>query len=87
MARKLILDEFEQDIEDNFALQGDTKNVDHEMRMLMVAARSHMKRKKPITIRLSEADLEIMQIKASKLGIPYQTYINMVIHKDATSGI
>ena len=38
---------------------------------------------KSVTIRLSEDDIETMKNKASKLGIPYQTYIKMVIHKDA----
>ena len=44
-----------------------------------------MKRKKSITIRISEIDLEAMQIKASNLGVPYQTDINMLIHNDAIS--
>jgi predicted DNA binding CopG/RHH family protein len=39
---------------------------------------------KSITIRISEEDIEVMKIKASKLGLPYQTYIKMVIHKDAS---
>jgi predicted DNA binding CopG/RHH family protein len=38
---------------------------------------------KSITIRLSEEDINAMKTKATKLGLPYQTYIKMVIHKDA----
>lgn len=37
---------------------------------------------KPITIRVSKHDLDVVKIKASKLGIPYQTYIKMLIHRD-----
>ena len=45
-----------------------------------------MKAKKRITIRISESDLEIMRVKASKLGITYQTYITILLHKDAAEG-
>ena len=41
--------------------------------------------KKPITIRLLESDIKAMKAKASKMGIPYQTYINILIHKDANA--
>ena len=30
------------------------------------------------------ADLEAIKIKASKVGLAYQTYINMLIHQAAT---
>ncbi len=43
-----------------------------------------LKRKHPITIRVAEQDIEAIKIKASKLGLAYQTYINMLIHKEAT---
>lgn len=83
MSEKIILDEYK----DNFEHLSNIKNLDKEMLALKQAAKNHLKRKKSITIRVSEIDLEAMQIKASKLGIPYQTYINMVIHKDAISGL
>ncbi len=51
----------------------------------MKTAQKHIQTKRPITIRVSEEGLEAMKIKASRLGIPYQTYINMLIHKDATT--
>jgi len=41
------------------------------------------KHKKPISIRVRESDLAIMKIKALAQGIPYQTYINTLIHNDA----
>ena len=60
MAKKLVLDEYEQEIEDNI---------------------------ESITLRVHERDLEAMRLKASRLGVPYQTYINMLIHRDASSGL
>ena len=86
MSNKTSLDPYEQDIEDNFEHLQSLTNLEKEKAMLKEAASNHVKRKKSITIRISEIDLESMQIKASKLGIPYQTYINMLIHKDAISG-
>ena len=55
--------------------------------MLVHAAKLHAKIKKSITLRVHEIDLEAMRLKASRLGIPYQTYINMLIHKDAAKGL
>ena len=86
MSKRIVLDPYEQDIEDNFERLQSITNLEKEKAMLKEAAKRHVKRKKSITIRISEVDLETMQIKASKLGIPYQTYINMIIHKDAASG-
>jgi predicted DNA binding CopG/RHH family protein len=86
MSKKTVLDSYEQDIEDNFERLQSITNLEKEKAMLKETAKNHVKRKKSITIRISEIDLEAMQIKASKLGIPYQTYINMLIHKDAVSG-
>lgn len=83
MSKKVILDEFESDIEDSFESLVQIDNLDHEMSLLRDAASRHVKKKRSITIRISELDLKVVQFKASKLGIPYQTYINMLIHKDA----
>ncbi len=87
MSKKIILDEYEKDIEDNLESFKSINNLEEEMALIKRAAKNHIRRKKSITIRIHENDLEVMQIKASKLGIPYQTYINMLIHKDATSGL
>ena len=85
MSNKTSLDSYKQGIEDNFEYLQSVTNLEKEKAMLKDVATSHVKRKKSITIRISEIDLKAMQIKASKLGIPYQTYINMLIHKDAVS--
>jgi predicted DNA binding CopG/RHH family protein len=39
--------------------------------------------KKSITIRISGGDIQAMKVKAAKMGVPYQTYINILIHRDA----
>ncbi len=85
MAKKIILDEYEQEIEDNYESFTPIPNLKEEMALIKQAAINHVKKKKSITVRISEMDLEAMRIKASKLGVPYQTYINMVIHKDAST--
>lgn len=84
MIKKVILDSFEQDLEDNFEELKDTVAMDKELEKIIKTAKQHTHRKKSISLRVHEIDLEIIRLKASKLGIPYQTYINMLIHKDAT---
>ncbi len=43
--------------------------------MLQKAAYEYKKRKKSITLCVHEADLETILLKASQMGVPYQTYI------------
>jgi predicted DNA binding CopG/RHH family protein len=80
------LDEYEQELEDNLELctRLSPAEAKLEIAKLVAAAKNHVKAKKSITLRVAPYDLEIMRLKASKLGVPYQTYINMVIHKDAS---
>lgn len=80
MDKEIILDEYEQDIEDHFESLVEVENMQERISMLGEAAQNYIKKKKSITIRISEMDLEAMQIKASKLGIPYQTYIRACHH-------
>ncbi len=85
MTKKLQLDKYEQDIEDNYEKLKPVKNEGALIKKMQQAAKVHLQNKKPITIRVSMHDVEIIKIKASKKGIPYQTYINMLIHRDASS--
>ncbi len=85
MDKKYILDEYEQEIEDSIDKLEPLENSTEEIAMLTAAAKEYMKAKKSITLRVKESDLEAMRIKASKHGLPYQTYICMLIHKDAMS--
>ena len=83
MTNKIKLDAYEQEIEDNLEKAKPVKNMKEELRMLKEAARNHISEKKSITIRVQKSDIEAMKIKAGKMGIPYQTYINILIHRDA----
>lgn len=83
--KKIKLDKYEQDIENNLDEYLETSNDGNLKSLLENAAISHLNSKKSITIRLSNNDIEAMKIKASKMGVPYQTYINILIHKDAIS--
>jgi len=38
---------------------------------------------KPVTIRISETDIALLQKKAAAEGLPYQTYIKSQLHKIA----
>ena len=38
-------------------------------------------RKKPITIRLSQADIDALKMIAANEGLPYQTLISSILHK------
>jgi len=67
----------------NFEKQSSIKNQE-DFNFFQNAAKTHLKKKQSITIRVAEQDIETIKIKASKLGLPYQTYINMLIHKEAT---
>ena len=76
-------DQDEQDIAENFELQSSIANK-NLLEQFQRSAQQHLKNKKSITIRVAPQDIEAIKIKASKLGLAYQTYINMLIHKEAT---
>ena len=80
---KMILDQYEQEIEDSFNSQESIINKSL-LDNLRIAATKHLKNKKSITIRVANHDLETIKLKASKMGLAYQTYINMLIHHDAS---
>jgi len=44
-------------------------------------ARNTLKKDKRLNIRISERDLNELQRKAVKEGLPYQTYVASIIHK------
>ncbi|MDX2470790.1 MAG: CopG family antitoxin [SAR324 cluster bacterium] len=44
-----------------------------------------LKKAHPVSLRIPDADLEAIQLKAAKEGIPYQTLIKSVLHKFATN--
>lgn len=76
------LDKYEQDIDDSFDAQKSIKTKDL-LEKFKGGAIKHLKSKKSITLRVANHDLEAIKIKASKMGLAYQTYINMLIHQAA----
>ncbi len=43
-----------------------------------------LKKTHPLSVRIPDADLEAIQLKAAKAGIPYQTLIKSILHQFAT---
>jgi predicted DNA binding CopG/RHH family protein len=89
MKKKIKLDAYEREIEENIPKFKPAKNQEKLRKDLIEAAKNHVaereRKTKSVTIRLQEADIEAMRKKANKIGIPYQTYINIVIHRDAVT--
>jgi predicted DNA binding CopG/RHH family protein len=56
-------------------------NFKAEKLELETAARNSLQKDKRINIRISSRDLERLQMRAAKEGVPYQTYISSSLHK------
>ena len=85
MDDKYILDNDEKRMEEHLEEYVSIRSNDFLRKQIIEASTNYLKQKKPVTIRISTHDIEAMKIKASKLGVAYQTYINILIHKDASS--
>jgi predicted DNA binding CopG/RHH family protein len=87
MSRKqLKLDEEEFRILRDFE-RGEFESIQQfrdEKRQLEAAARRTLQKDKRINIRLSSRDLQKIQKRAVKEGIPYQTLIASTLHKFVT---
>lgn len=83
----LVLDEYEQDIED--ALEKgkfvSNPNFKENKKMFEEAARRHLdlENSKSITLRIKKKDLMRLKAKAARNRIPYQTLINLLINSYA----
>jgi predicted DNA binding CopG/RHH family protein len=60
------------------------RNFRSEKRELEKAARATLQKDKRINIRISSRDLERIQMRAAREGVPYQTYIASSLHKLVT---
>lgn len=60
------------------------RNFREEKSKLEEAARSNLQKNKRINIRISSNDLEKLQKRAAREGIPYQTFISSSLHKLVT---
>ena len=86
MSKKIKLDKEEQQILKDFE-KGEFKRVPgfkKEKQDLEQAARQTLRKNKRINIRISSRDLERIQKRAAKEGIPYQTFISGSLHKLVT---
>ncbi len=57
------------------------RNFAAEKRKLEEAARNTLQKDRRINIRISSRDLERIQMRAAREGMPYQTYIASSLHK------
>jgi predicted DNA binding CopG/RHH family protein len=77
-----VLDAEEQEIEDalsrgEFVVRKPVAQVTKEWQQI---ARNTL-RKKPITVRVQERDIEGLKVKALEQGIPYQTLVASILHR------
>lgn len=80
---KAKLTEDEKDILESVEA-GEWKSVDEDSKIDYKAiAKETLKKDKRINIRLSSRDLDLIQRKAAREGIPYQTLIGSILHKYA----
>lgn len=79
--RAVVLDEEEQDVLSAFEAGQFTplaSGTDYRM-----MARNTLRKNRKINIRIAENDLDALQRRAAREGIPYQTLIGSVLHKYA----
>jgi predicted DNA binding CopG/RHH family protein len=57
------------------------RNFQSEKNQLEEAARNTLQKDKRINIRISSRDLQRIQMRAARDGVPYQTYIAGSLHK------
>ena len=86
MKNPLKLDEEEVKILRDFE-RGELTSINNfkeEKRQLEEAAHNFLQKDRRINIRISSRDLETLQKKAVKEGMPYQTLISSTLHKFVT---
>ena len=86
MKNSLKLDEEEVKILQDFE-RGELASINNfkeEKRQLEEAAHHFLQKDRRINIRISSRDLETLQKKAVKEGMPYQTLISSTLHKFVT---
>jgi predicted DNA binding CopG/RHH family protein len=86
MPKKLIVPSFSSEAEDAAWHQKHKRELEAEfLRQMREGTTFRRPRRnpilRPITIRLSNEDIESAQRQAAKRGVGYQTYIRMVLHQ------
>ena len=80
-----ILDRDEQELEEAIS-SGEfqsVQNLAEEKAYYQAIAQDTISKTKSISIRLNENDLRKLKAKAMALGIPYQTFIGLILHQVA----
>jgi len=86
MSVQLGLDREEVKILQDFE-RGELQSIDdfkEAKRLLEKAAGDTLRKDRRINIRISSRDLESLQKRAAKEGLPYQTLISSTLHKFVT---
>lgn len=81
------LDEYEQELEDEFELLTNYSPEEEKRKIaeLVEMAKVHNEERTTLNMDVSTNDLAIMKYKAAKKGIPLQKYINLIFHQNAAS--
>ena len=83
------LDKNEKDLLSSFE-RGEwksVKNLSNTKKLFQTVAQETLRKDRRINIRLSQKDLEGIQAKAAREGMPYQTMISSIIHKFVVGGL
>ena len=76
--KKLVLSKEEREVERNYEnLQPVSPETKKNIERIIEGSR----KSQPISLRINKNDLEILKEKATRTGLPYQTMINVIIHK------
>ena len=79
--KKIKLDKYEQDIENNIQ---EYKSISPSEKKLVTDLIKKANKKKNISLRVNAQDLERLKRIAQHEGIPYQTLLSSMIHKFVT---
>ena len=84
MKHNFKLTKEEQEIHDSIERGGwkSVPNLEDEKKRFQEIARNTIAKNKVITVRLSEKNLIKVKAAAAREGIPYQTFITSLIHKN-----
>ena len=80
------LDEIENDWMEDIATDSILSDIDTRKRLAnKLIVDQSLKQSHPVRLRVPDADMEAIRLKAAKVGIPYQTLIKSVLHQFANS--
>ena len=83
MKKNMMLDAEEQQILTDFENGVYVKDTTTDLKLHAEYARNTLKKDARINIRISARDLDALQRKAVREGLPYQSLIGSVLHKFA----